>query len=158
MAHPFWLEALQAGQKVHFGKVTQPAMIACGSDVKPTQVTMRLSVRCRTHMTKSLSSLNFFTDQGFLFLFQESRYFCLSRGMSCLSMADTAKVGCRRGSRVAPAPLDSAQKVQAALQARQHREAQMALERRALTGADASTSGQHARGDTPDQSLYIFIV
>ena len=48
---------------------------------------------------------------------------------------------CRRGSRVAPAPLDSAQKVQAALQGRQHREAQMALERRALTGADASTSG-----------------
>ncbi len=47
----------------------------------------------------------------------------------------------RRGSRVAPAPLDSAQKVQAALQARQHRETQMALERRALTGATASTSG-----------------
>ena len=49
----------------------------------------------------------------------------------------------RRGSRVAPAPLDSAQKVQAALQARQHREKQMALERRALTGATASTSGHH---------------
>ena len=47
----------------------------------------------------------------------------------------------RRGSRVAPAPLDSAQKVQAALQARQHRETQMALDRRAVTGATASTSG-----------------
>lgn len=44
---------------------------------------------------------------------------------------------------MAPAPLDSAQKVQAAVQARQQqqREAQLALERRALTGANASTSG-----------------
>lgn len=48
---------------------------------------------------------------------------------------------CRRGSRVAPAPLDSGQKVQAALQARQQREAQLALQRRTLTGANASTSG-----------------
>ena len=42
---------------------------------------------------------------------------------------------------MAPAPLDSAQKVQAAVQARQQREAQLALERRTLTGAKASTSG-----------------
>lgn len=47
----------------------------------------------------------------------------------------------RRGSRVAPAPLDSASKVQAAVQARQHKEAQMAIERRAVTGSTASPSG-----------------
>ena len=49
---------------------------------------------------------------------------------------------CRRGSRVAPAPLDSASKVQAAVQARQHKEAQMALDRRTLASSNASTSGQ----------------
>lgn len=49
---------------------------------------------------------------------------------------------CRRGSRVAPAPLDSASKVQAAVQARQHKEAQMAIERRAMASSNASTSGK----------------
>ena len=55
--------------------------------------------------------------------------------------SDTRQWACRRGSRVAPAPLESAQKVQAAVQARQQREAQLALQRRTLTGANASTSG-----------------
>ena len=64
--------------------------------------------------------------------------------MCCTVLIVVYHLACRRGSRVAPAPQDSASKVQAAVQARQQREAQLALERRALTHANASTSGRPA--------------
>lgn len=85
---------------------------------------------------------------------------CLAAALICLNVCVDGPDVCRRGSRVAPAPLDSASKVQAAVQARQHKEAQMAIERRAVTGSTASPSGKsvceycrHICISTPETSM-----